>query len=176
MFDRIDPLFKTLFRHTENADTRQDIKRRDPDHERRKKKTLKEDQENNPLWDDETDVSVLALESFLQTLLGDKNHIFNNQTAPPPVEKKPSNHYAIHAYQKNSEQSSVGINITEQVSSEEGSDLILDEKNRPMVETLLQELDALKKAGVEYLVISRQGTFFDSVKDAIQNAYDKLSL
>jgi hypothetical protein len=175
MFDRIDPLFKTLFRHTENADTRQDIKRKTPEQEQRKKDTSKEDKENNPLWDDETDVSIEALSSFLGSLLGNKNQIFNSNTGQKPSAPAPSNNYAINAYQKNSENKSSKINITENVNPTEDSDLTLQDKDIPLIEKLLEELQTLKKHNIEYLVISRKGTFFDSVKDAIQNAYDNLS-
>ena len=180
MFIHVDPLFKVLTRHAESTDTREDIKRKDPDQERGKQKNKHEEHQNSALWDDETDVSIEALTSFLQNLLGNKNHIFNNNAEPEKTEKlnAPENapaSYAINAYQKRSGESKKIIHISEPSSNSE-SDVTLSEKDIPLVEALLDDLVELKKRNVEYLIISRQGTFFNSVKDAIQDAHDTQSL
>ena len=178
MFSRIDPLFKTLFRHAESADTRQELKRKDPLLERHGEKKDNPSHEDSPLWEDETDVSIEALSSFLHTLLGDKNHIFNNQSAQTPPPQKPSedSSYAINAYQKTSGEQTRSINITEDEPQAEESEFKLDEKERPTVEKLLKDLEELKKRNVEYLVVSKTGTFFESVKDAIESAHDTFNL
>ncbi len=175
MFSRIDPLFKTLFRHTENTDTRQDIKRKEPLHEHHKQKDEHTDPQDNPLWEDETDVSVEALSSFLHSLLGDKNPIFNQNAERPSSTTTTPSSYATNAYQKRAGNTPRTLHITE-TAPLSGDHATLSEKERPLVEQLLQDLSALKQQGVNYLILSRKGTFFDSVKDAIQEAHTQFNL
>lgn len=181
MFNKVDPLFKNLFRHAENADARLAMARKDPTIARKKDEDDAKNNKSTLLTEDETDVSIDALRSFLQSLLGAKSAAFNQtaQEAPPP-KKAPDQKsaYAMNAYQTMAGEEYESVNITETPAQTEdtSNDFTINEDDRPIVEQLLNDLDALETLEVEYLVISRRGTFFESVKDAIQGAHDRFNL
>ncbi len=68
MFSRLDSLFKVQDRHAERLDTRQAIRRHDPD-----RKQHGDDHDNakdqDSLWEDSTSLSITSLQSFLESLI-----------------------------------------------------------------------------------------------------------
>lgn len=68
MLSRLDPVFRTILRRTEETDTRLHLSGRKPRSGKRKKRPRK--WRIYPLaWEDTATVSVAALKAFLQTLL-----------------------------------------------------------------------------------------------------------
>ena len=191
MLYRISPFFKSLLRRTETTDTRQAIRREETTLEQRKKG---EDDKRASFADsvaDDTQVSVDSLVSFLNDMLKENTATAQEQsfssmaenitdpetpnTAPnlsgdEALSKTPPSQ-AANAYQ------STASNIEapnyaggNKAKLEDGAHaVILDTKDRQTLERFVSDLRELSRNGIESLNISRAGTFFESLREAIDS-------
>ena len=89
MLSRLDSIFKTEFRHAEETDTRQAIRRRDPD-QRRRNDGDKDKQSASELWHDDISVSVRSVKDILEQLLHKPAMDFKESAKTQPA-KTPNN-------------------------------------------------------------------------------------
>ena len=170
-------------RQAETTDTRQGIRRHDPDQQQRKKKKSDSD---NPIGFDEDDiatVSIEALQLFLQNFLkstevkADKPTTQNSEPpearefsapqAPKPVSGVAA--HAAHVYQ-HSAQAVRGNAFGAQNALETttvAQSLGLDAAEVRTIHALLAALKTLSTRKVEYLRIERSDSFLHSLEKAV---------
>ena len=183
MFTSISNILGVKPRHAEQNDTRQDIQRHDPDHERRRRKK-KDAQEELLGQEDGANVSIDALQLFLNKFLkelSDKPKQGFNETSNPSTKTENQSDSspqpgmnagsakaakAASAYQHTAdgqhEHSLLGdIN-------ENNADLIsLDAAEIRIIYTLLDDLKLLSERNVEYIHIKRAENFLQSLVNAV---------
>lgn len=189
MLSRLDPIFQTILRRTEETDTRLHI-RRDESQGWKKGKKGPETGEYAPLaWEDSTSVSVAALKSFLQILR--QGSVLDSSPASSELEISEesvkendhspghANYLAARAYQTtarvvhdpNIEMPSPappsGGAAAEAVSL--GSDF--SESDLANVDAFIADLMELERRGVTELTIQRSQTFLEGVRQAIAEAF-----
>lgn len=187
MLSRLDPVFRTILRRTEETDTRLHI-RRDESQGQEKGKKGPESGEYTPLaWEDSATVSVAALKAFLQTLL---QGTLPAKDTPSPHSFSPEretgsvSYRAARAYQTTGRAvhdpnieaqlpppPPAGGGAAEAVSL--GSDF--SEKDLADVQRFVADLIELERLGVTDLTIQRSQTFLEGVRQAIEAAKEKES-
>lgn len=196
-------IFSSKPRHAEQTDTRQAIKRHDPDFEREDDEQDREDQ--GDLQEDSATVSVDALRIFLVNFAreGAENEAqkskaskmdaphdlktqdnaqaaaFENTDTPADNCASPqaaqAAHKAASAYQSVSEvnKKTVLLETTDNVS---GPSLDLSAADMRTVYILIEDLKTLSEARIEYLQIERAASFLDSLVAATASAKTALQL
>ncbi len=195
MLYKISPFFQSLFRRTETLDTRQAIRREETTAERRKKD---DEEKRKPLAGsvtDETEVSVDSILSFLNDMLKENtaaaqeqsfssmaDNITASETPNAPsqptgddTQPRTAPSKAANAYQATATKiEAPNYYDGESVKPGDGAHaLTLDSKNRKTLERFVTDLKELSDNGVTTLNISRAGTFFESLREAID--YQKIS-
>ncbi len=172
MFSRLDPYFKMTFRHAENLDTRQGIRREEPHDEYKGKKHDHTEEKDNSGWEDSTSVSVSALRTFLAQLVKTSaqktTDIAAAATAPPEGPSGPAakaaqayqaTAIAVHADTENSGQ-------PPQTPDDPDKPELSSEEIR-IIHQLLNDLKELETAGVQTLTIERASSFLQSLANAV---------
>ena len=165
-------------RHAEQNDTRQDIQRHDPDHERRRRKKQTPEEE---LFADEEGATVsvealtLFLNKFLKELTEKPKKGFNATSRPEEekpaetIETQPSLNpaaQAANAYQ-NMAQSQQKTSLLDDIN-EHNADLIsLDGSEVRIIHSLLKDLKLLSDKNIEYIHIERASSFLQSLVNAV---------
>ncbi len=181
MFSQLGPLFKTTMRQAESADTRLGI-RRDEKHEHGKKDhPEKQDEEESPLWNDSTTVSVEALKTFLNEFLKTKGieHettsavITTEESAYKPEPLKPTTTIAaraMKAYGSHADHDPPPPSLSETKAPEEPQDLtaLLKTDEVRTMHTLIRELKNLQDRGVDFLTIEKPDTFLEALVIAVE--------
>lgn len=188
MLSRIDPLFKSLFRRAEQTDTRQAIRREETTAHRRKKEDEEKRQAMADAVTDESEVSIKSLISFLYDLLRQDTQsaqeqsfssMAENMTEPEMETDAPHSEWenspstpasqAASAYQTTATKiEAPNYSEGNSISPEDSAHIVaLDSKDRKTLEGFVTELSQLDAQGVETLNISRAGTFFESLREAI---------
>ncbi|MGE4314091.1 MAG: hypothetical protein AB7E85_07465 [Pseudobdellovibrionaceae bacterium] len=199
MFSRIDPIFRTFIRQTENTDTRQEIRREENVYVGRDREERRHARDHDDLWTDSTDVSVKALISFLENILSEDSRSgqeksfssMADQMTDTPEEDaassefasgedepvyRPSAARAASAYATTATKIEGGATSAAAgtpsggISSEPAEAVVLEHQDRRMIENLVRGLRQLDRDGVETLTMSRAGTFFESLSEAIRTA------
>ncbi|MCK5285009.1 MAG: hypothetical protein KAJ86_05425 [Alphaproteobacteria bacterium] len=177
MFSALENIFINKLRQTETTDTRQEIRRHDPEYEQRKHKKKKT---KNELFDeqDSTIVSIdslsIFLKNFLKSLKTEENqeqHTTNPQVTGNniPKERQSSEHIsrqAAQAYQTTDQslkRSSAILNSTDETTP----DLGLKASEVRTIHTLIDDLKTLSDQQVEFLRIERSNSFLESITNAI---------
>lgn len=181
MFSNLGNIFVTRPRHAENTDTRLDIRRHDPEQERRQKKDG--DTEQKPKFDtyDQATVSVDALRAFLENFL---KSLINQQTGqdirlsgntdsvriqPEHARSDARASRAASMYQTaahtapRTAQSPMDATETDVPPS-------LDNEDVRTIHALLADLATLQVRRIEYLTIERGDTFLASLVAAVHKA------
>ncbi len=187
MFSSLGPLFKTIFRQAEAADTRLGI-RREEKREGRKRPDLEPSDDNNTLWEDSTDVSIPALRLFLQNFVTGQDGSAQTVTSAPlpgshaEVKTAPApaslpgapvpgtTAKAISAYQTMGQRSpgytppappaAPAAQVISDVDTLSASEV-------RVIYQLLDDLEKLSAQGYETLSIGRANSFLESLANAV---------
>jgi hypothetical protein len=169
MFSQLGPLFKTMFRQAEQSDARLEIRREEKENQK-KKENEKEDEINDvDLWQDSTNVSIIALRNFLVDFLKSKGDntpdekILTTDALPPPTHATPSientnamrAHKAYAVMSSYAQTSALPVQNADAKTSINLSDLLAVDELRTM-HVLITELDRLHQKGVQTLTIEKQ--------------------
>lgn len=193
MFNGITNIFKPGPLKTEKTDARLEIKRPEPEYEKRKggkrKKTAQE-----IFGEDGATVSVDALHVFLENFLESQNANADNAFAAasavppstpvsdtldispdaknlqePPAQRDGAAAYAAHTYQtmsQNMEEKS-RTHILANASLEDGPEISLSPSDVRIIHNLLKDLKKLEARDIHYLHIERGDDFLQSIVDAV---------
>lgn len=190
MLTPIDPLFKSLFRHVEESDAKKSMRREERIYKRA------QDRENAPhksayyTEEDHTEVSVKAMISFLKDMLEEDVKSFRENAfstteddgflsgqSPPSqsqeVDKKPTFNaaQASQAYKNTADKIEAPFYKDEpssQSSNMAGSHVVTVEKeNKALIKNFIEKLEKLSENNQHTISISRSGTFFKSLGDAL---------
>jgi hypothetical protein len=181
MFSILGGIFKAPPpRQTENADTRQNIQRHDPDAQRRKRSKSKDEDMTESHLTGAT-VSVAALQEFLINFLNaqkkqkpQKNHssqVLNNintEYTAPKTDQSVYTAKAASAYQttaNSTQKSTILIQTTDDGPAGPSFEINVDE-TRAIV-GLIDDLELLVKADIEFISIERADTFVQSLQNAV---------
>lgn len=182
MFSALGSIFSTKPRQAEHADTREEIQRHDPDFERGRKKNAP-DQEKDTHQDNAT-VSITALKTFLENFIKDTSQdqahkqsesspqTADNQYQPseiqtPTTQASSTAAKAASAYEtmaKTKEKSQILLETTDQAT---GPTLDLKAADIRTIHKLIENLEILTTANIEYLHIERAETFLSSLENAV---------
>jgi len=166
-------------RHAETADTRQEIKRHDPDQPGRRNER-EETEDDGIFGDDSAVVSVSALEVFLKNFLKSmaeekesKNEEAGIIKPPAPQTPRPSQPpknspaaRAASAYGR----SSITQSVSPAAPSPEAIEALLGGEDVRIIHGLLDNITKLKKKNVEYISIEKNQSFLLSLKAAVEKA------
>ena len=197
MFSGITNIFKPAPLKTEKTDTRQEIKRHEPEYEQRKegkrKKTAQE-----IFGEDGATVSVDALQLFLENFLKSQNvkaddafaaastnaprqapdpetltgeDSDDDEYTPPELPSPGSGTaaYAAQMYQSMSHkiEEKSRAHILANASLEDGPEIALSPSDVRIIHNLLKDLKKLEVREIHYLHIERQDDFLQSIVDAV---------
>lgn len=188
MFTALRNIFTRPPRQAESSDTRQEIRRQDPDQQRRKPKN--NDRNEAKIFGDydEATVSVKALRLFLKNLLksaGANPQVGSSQkkeTPVPPARPSPSPEQrapeaespaarAAGVYEAASrKEHSGGFSIDDTPAAPPAESVPLKSEEMRTIHALLADLQILSEKKVEYLRIERSETFLDSLVQAVEKA------
>ncbi len=190
----VDSVRPAMLRRAEKIYTKMGIRRDESEDLGRKKKD--ESTESSVLWEDMTEVSLVALRSFLEDLLGIDHSVPitppTSSFSPVPPPHSLASH-AAHAYEttgkavhdENVAGKRGNILITadggpsdgssapsSSPSSQAGFSLGADfgESERATLRGYIQDLTQLEQQGVETLTLQRSLTFLESIQQAIAAA------
>lgn len=161
-------------RQAEHADTRQEIRRHDPEFERRRKKHHETTVDEAP--EQGTIIAVDALLMFLSAFIknnppaGTLNSTqTQNTTAPTPAVSSAGR--AASAYQNTASaghKNQILLETTD--TAAHGPEMALSSADIRIMLQLIEDLKFLKSAQIEHLQLERAATFLQSLVDAVQNA------
>lgn len=190
MFSQLGPLFKTVLRQAESADTRLAIRRDEKQDQGKKQDFDSPSEDSSALWEDSTTVSVDALRTFLieflktrgealtdeETALSAAAHQLQADRAAPPdpaISAKAAR--AVKAYGTAAAHPAAPDTPVEE-TGEDGhenlADLLAADELRT-IHRLIHELDLLARRGVSMLAIEKAATFLDALVAAVQLEKDK---
>jgi hypothetical protein len=176
MFSSLGHIFAGQPRKAENTDTRQDIKKHDPDHEKRRRKDAEHDgrPENQDL--DFAVVSVDALSAFLESFLTSAEDKESSAPAAAAVRTphahapslSPENAQAINAYKTSTHRAAMTSSAPAPEKTTSALKLQPDEK--VLIYKLLENFRILKARNIEVLRIERSDTFLKSLEESVAKA------
>ena len=177
MYSRLDPVFQSLPRQTENADTRQDIRREEKTGDERRKGGKDKEEKPAELWEDSTVVSVRALHAFLTGLVADnagKGHAEIQVSAaaapqppaqhrehPPTEAARAAKAYKTMYYTGQKEHQPP---LPAPPAIENGVKLSPEEERT--IHKLVADINILAASGIETLQIKKSESFLQSLVDA----------
>jgi|GEM_PF-3156427 len=189
MFSSLGQIFVTPPRHTETADARMNIRRHDPEQERRKKK---KGEDSSAVTFDMTDtavVSVEALEIFLTNFINSQNDQqpgaekkgcldleknFKNGAGHTAAYRTSQAAKAANAYQSSarisSKKSMLDTTDDNQAHNEKVPSFQVSAAERRMLHGLLEKVQILRRQSVEFLNIEKQESFLASLESAVDQA------
>ncbi len=194
MFSQLGPVFKTMFRQAEAADTRLGIKKDEKHDEGHKDSAEEHASETRDLWEDSAGVTVEALLVFLKDYL--KNNgvsSFSNKSRPqvqeenaavidsaiftaqsssaiPPVTAQAAR--AVQAYSRQSTEAAAPLPppASDHVTMTEA----LTAEDVRTVYVLIEDLEMLQTRGIQAVSIERADTFLGSLIKAVSIAKQAL--
>jgi len=185
MFSNLGPLFKTTFRQAESNDTRLHIPHEERDDPNGNKKEPEKDKEGT-VWEDDTIVSIEALRTFLINFLktlpgGEDLAQFETKRQEedlvrkrPPQSARPTNTRnakAVRAYQSMAQHSD-GVSDREENAPEKQSQepdaALLKSRELRDIHGLIDDLESLKRSGVEQVHIKKADTFLEAMQNAVK--------
>lgn len=175
---RFDPIIQAVTRRAEDIYTKMGIKRDESEDLNRKKRDNRPADSPSALWEDTTEVSLLALRGFLEDLLGEHTGpVIPQQTPPPPTTAttspaaKAASAYAAtgHVVHDRNVEPETPPSPPHN-SSTSGFTLGDDfgEEERAMIRAYIKTLTALEARGQTTLTLRRSLTFLESIKEAIE--------
>lgn len=182
MFSQLGPLFKTTFRHAESNDTRQNIPHEERVQERRQQE--EESQQQKPeKWEDDTAVSVDALQTFLvnflKTMPGADDGTLSQAQTPEadPLQSRPKervrptnthNAKAVRAYQTMAQRAKEEAPPPPppETNNDPTADKVQSKELRD-IHALIENLETLKQRNIQTLHIKPAESFVESLKAAV---------
>jgi len=185
MLSQLGPLFRTMFRQAESADARMEIHREDKNTKRRKTDDAEDDADDNNLWEDSTDVSIPALQSFLSDFLrthGAEMPAPETSTQNPTLSETPpaTNETggsappstiaarAVKAYTALTHTSPAPPPVMTGAEIQPSAPALSAQEIR-MIHKLLDDLSDLQKRGFETLRFRMIGTFIELLQAAVDS-------
>lgn len=181
MFTNLNQIPGMAPRHAENADTRQEIKRHDPDQEWRKQEEKENDIQNPFDGEDHAVVTISALRVFLENFLKS----LEAQTTSPSVAQNQAEMFVPEAPQKpaadtaaskaaRAYQSTARVTEGPRFDNQAGAETqsILGGEDIRTIHVLLKDLADLAGRNVEFLQIEKNESFLQSLVAAV----DKLKV
>lgn len=182
MFSQLGPLFKTVFRATEHADARLEIRREEKESGRKKNDRNEAEEDTGALWEDSTGVSVSALRTFLFEFLHKNNapepasDIAESIVTMPPLQTAPVSSVAARAVKAYGAMAAHNHPappppVLQAPPEQPPEDLasLLEANEIRQIHRLIGELDGLARLGIDSLSIKLDGrTFLDAVAEAIR--------
>ncbi len=182
MLTHLQTFFGVQPRHAEQSDTRQEIRRHDPDAQPRKKDDDRKSDEDFAMADDHAVVSVPALRVFLENFLktqkaqGDADE---QVVITQPRQAKDSGKVldgetvrAVRAYQHTA---LAGDEPAYTGQASQNSQELLGGEDVRTIHILMADLEELSARGVEYLKIEKASTFLGSLVAAVAAAKEGFS-
>lgn len=178
---QFDPVIQAVARRAEKIYTKMGIRRDESEDLGRKKKG--DTDTPSPLWDDITEVSLVALRGFLEDLLGIGHPVPVSPASAPPTASQNAPQtaaaHAAHAYQvtgKAVHDENIGTFAPPPAAPAEspppafqlGEDF--GEAERDTLRGYIRDLTLLESRGIETLPLQRSLTFLDSIHQAITAA------
>lgn len=166
-----------LRRHTENADSRFDIRRHEPEQERRRKKDDRDAEKIRfDIYDNAT-VSVEALRVFLENFLkslSSKSFSENLSLGNPPGQDSPASEspvsaQASHAARQYRTAAETAPKKPAPAGPAVGQELLSNEEVRAIYR-ILENISLLQVRRIDYLTIEKGETFLASLDNAAQKA------
>lgn len=181
MFSKLDPIFQTIVRKIEQTDPRMDIKREGHGNEGDKGKDESETTPSALLWEDHTDVSIVALIAFIENLVQSAVTVPPSSSPPSPSAEFPISRTeittpsasvqharAISAYRH------AGHALRSPFSSVsppsmEAPELSTDfsDDDVAQLRSCLSDLILLQNKGVKSISLRRSTTFLASISESI---------
>ncbi len=188
MLHTIGNIFVREPRQAEQTDTRQGIKRHDPDQERSRRRRKEDTSEE--FGEDFAHVSVEALSVFLKNFVKEQaaeelktdsgQPLAHEATIIEPdniVQEQPVNRptnpaaaKAASAYQSMSQSHKQDDVLIETTDTAQGPAFDLSAEDVRAINVLIEDLETLKKARIETLTIERAASFLESLTNAVQQA------
>ncbi|MEZ5815286.1 MAG: hypothetical protein R3E13_11310 [Alphaproteobacteria bacterium] len=191
MFSALGNIFSIKPRQAEQTDTRQDIRRHDPDYERPHKE--KPHKEESDFDQDGATVSVEALWIFLENFIKNvaeenapsaetqdpapQGHAMQTETNPAINEKQAKSSpaaYAASSYQNAAQANEKSAILLETTDAASGPPLDLSAADIRAIHTLIEDLKILNAANIEYLKIERAASFLESLRNAVNKVKTSL--
>jgi hypothetical protein len=179
MSERLDPVFRTTFRHAEPLDTRLGIRRDEPQEDSGRRRDRDEKRGTTDPWQDITSVSIPALRAFLSELLGEAPAASAAVEAPPPADMPsrapdPVAARAAGAYRATARGTLAtpppSSPVTTNDQPHEAGHPALSDAERRAIRLLIADIDRLAARGVDQLTIEKNGSFLDSLAAAARKA------
>ncbi|MGB4107484.1 MAG: hypothetical protein WBK55_06785 [Alphaproteobacteria bacterium] len=181
MFSNFGSIFNIRPRHAENTDARLDIRRHDPDQERRRKKDS--EVQNNPGFetDDNATVTVEALRVFLLNFLESLQAPATGAATSAKISPEAETHVpetpahtdgeaakAADAYRHAAQKKHHAPVTPPPAQAAPAIELAADDVRA--IHRLLADLGPLAERGIEYLTIERGKSFLASLTAAVEKA------
>lgn len=166
---------------TQQTDTREEIRRHDPEHERKKGEHKGFAEEQGIFGDDQTEVSVQSLDTFLPMLLknyGGKDSSQDRVQASEKIDHTNPSAKAAGAYAKMAKYAPVKSNVPveedlkEDQASQQDENPKLSKSEIQTIHRLQNDVLKLKVRGVTAIYINKAGTFLESLENGIKEALE----
>ncbi len=188
MFSTFGNIFVTRPRHAETTDTRQGIRRHDPDQESRRKKGEGETSDALFDTDDSATVTVEALRIFLENFLKSLDvkkpenartnpAVAEPQTSPEiptspaqPVDGEAAKAAGVYQHVAQKVDRTAAPPAPESMETAPSADMLLAASDIRAIHKLLEDLKLLAARGIDYLTIERSDSFLNSLIAAVAKA------
>lgn len=170
MFHDIGRIFTPPPRQAQSSDTRQEIKRHDPEHERRKKKS---EHARDTDFDEPAELSIAALIAFLENITQKPVHDFSGAAQSKEADAHGNSERPLTApdsqtiYASRAYGYAAQTRQTTPAPSHASASTSLSSQDVVLAAELLRSLKTLSRAGLENLTIQKNGDFMHSLQSAI---------
>ncbi len=166
----------------QSADTREEIRRHDPEQERKKGSHKGFAKEQGIFGDDQTEVSVQSLETFLPMLLKNYSEVkpsIDKVETSERIDQTNPNAKAAGAYARMAKYNPANNPAPQKTQEVDAENIALDNDNPKLSKTEIQmihrlqaDVVKLKKLNIPAIFINKAGTFLESLENAIQDAFN----
>ncbi len=165
MFSQLGSIYKTIFRKTENVDTRLEIHREEKDRGKKRDSDENKNDSNSDFWEDSTIISIDAIREFLKNYLDPdvrQNQNLTSQTFKSPALLNQTNKIAMSAYART-------LSLDHAEEENKNSNEILPTKDMSLsdeedkVFELLNDLILLEQNNIHFLTLEKSNDFLDSI-------------
>lgn len=179
MYSRLDPIFKTQLRHAETLDTRQGIRRHEEQGGKKRDHEKDEEPDEDDLWEDSTTVSIPALKSFLEQLVGSASRKQDLAAEKDISDSDPEHPHSEASSQKSQRAAKAAQAYQRTHRAVHDEERTLPEGSSPQnielrpeeirtIHTIIQDLAALSDDGHRELTLQKAESFLQSLVNAVQ--------
>lgn len=181
MFSGFGSIFGIMPRRAESTDTRQAIRRHDPDQEHPQRKNNEKEKPPAPDAYDNASVSIESLEIFLENFLKSLQTGTDTKTTLENQQQIPASHPAESALTPSTTKASVAANAYQSTQEHirhtdnaqtppPASKQILENEEIRTIHQLLKDIALLKQNGVKVLVLEKDITFLAALVKSVRTA------